>query len=734
MQRYRTVESFDSATICGGRNNGLRQYICRAVIVGLAGLFCLLLPIGLRSAPTKTMAKSTAICVNPVGTNGCQASIQAAINAATNGDTINVAPGTYAEDLNVNKSVSILGANAAGTAGATILFGVDNNATATHIAISADNVTIDGLTIDDANSFGKSAPGANNQGIFIGNVSGAVIRRNVITNSFVDAPTGGTAVYLDANTKGAIIEQNTISNSGNGILFDASGSHDNFTIRKNLFTGNGRGSSSSRAAVRFVSAVSIAAGHKNVISFNSFVGNINGGGINNASGIATSAKNNWWGCNFGPGAIGAGCSAITNAVSANVDANPRLVLRLVPAVAHLAAFGEINVTASLQFNSENADTLAIGSLPDHTPISFNTLLGTVNPANVATTAGKAETIFTAGGTTGEANIAATADGQTVSITLSILCPTTNCSPVGPGISPNALSPPDGQQAGSVLFFNIFSSSTNTSAENTRIGLTNIEPSRTAYVHLFFVDGATGGVADSFVCLTPGQTTSFLASDLDPNLAGYIIAVAVDLQGCPINFNYLIGDEYVKLASGHAANLGAQAVMAVGNLPACNPATVTAILSFDGTQFSAMPRILALDHLPSRADGNDTLLILNRIGGILTAGTVAPGTLFGTLFDDTETGVSFNLAMNAGQFRAVLSNFTLRTNPRPDTLIPAGRSGWMKMWLDDGTSALTALTGVAINFNLNSRVNASAYNQGHNLHALGLTDTVKLTVPIAAPNC
>ena len=39
---------------------------------------------------------------------------------------------------------------------------------------------------------------------------------------------------------------------------------------------------------------------------------------------------------------------------------------------------------------------------------------------------------------------------------------------------------------------------------------------------------------------------------------YIVAVASNLvTGCPVDFNYLIGDAYVKLSSGHAANLAAE---------------------------------------------------------------------------------------------------------------------------------------------------------------------------------
>jgi hypothetical protein len=273
-------------------------------------------------------------------------------------------------------------------------------------------------------------------------------------------------------------------------------------------------------------------------------------------------------------------------------------------------------------------------------------------------------------------------------------------------------------------------------------LTNVETSRPAFVHLFFIDGATGEVSDAFLCLTVGQTTSFLASDLDPNITGYLIAVAVDQQGCPVNFNYLIGDEYVKFTSRHAANLGAEAVTAIGNLPACSAST-TATLLFDGVQYSALPHMLALDSVASRSDGNDLLLLLNRVGGNLASnggngGNAATlGALSGVLFDDQEMGATFSLAAGACQFRAVLSNSTPRTNPRIDTMIPAGRTGWMKLWpglIDSGIGAAVAMTGATINFNLNVRASAKAFNQGHNLHALTLTNTATLIIPVLPPNC
>ena len=303
-------------------------------------------------------------------------------------------------------------------------------------------------------------------------------------------------------------------------------------------------------------------------------------------------------------------------------------------------------------------------------------------------------------------------------------------PLGPGAEWPATSIISSQQAGSVLIYNVYTSAAgNAGSQNTRLSMTNTHLTRAAYVHLFFVDGNSCSVADSFICLTPNQTASFLASDLDPGTTGYVVAVATDRNGCPTPFNYLIGDEYVKFASGHAANLGAEAVsaLAFGNVPVCNGDT--AQLNFDGMSYGLLPRVLAASSLSSRADNNDTLLIVNRIGGSLISGAATINGLFGLLYDDAERGVSFQLPANQCQYRTTLNN-ELRVTPRYEAVIPAGRTGWMKLWsfIDAG------ILGVQINRNANAASNAGAFNQGHNLHKLTLTNTGNVTIPIFPPGC
>ncbi len=314
------------------------------------------------------------------------------------------------------------------------------------------------------------------------------------------------------------------------------------------------------------------------------------------------------------------------------------------------------------------------------------------------------------------------------------CLTVNCPAVGPGLAIPAVSQSSDQKAGSVLVFPFYSSiATNSTRENTRFNLTNIEPTRRVAVHLFFVQDDSAPVADAYVCLTPNQTTSFIASDLDPDIAGYLIAIAVDDRtGCPINFNFLIGDEFVKLNSGHAANLAAVAFSALtGAPPACDGNSVTAEVRFDGISYNAAPRALAVSSIASPVDGNSALLVVDRIGGNLGTGVSTIGQLFGILYDDAEHAYSFERSTTRRQFRAILSsNDFPRTVPRFANVIPAGRTGWMKFWRDDDGGII----GAVINFNPNAMASSSAFNQGHNLHHLTLTTASSFIVPVFPPGC
>jgi hypothetical protein len=325
------------------------------------------------------------------------------------------------------------------------------------------------------------------------------------------------------------------------------------------------------------------------------------------------------------------------------------------------------------------------------------------------------------------------DGLNNAIAMSSKCLKVDCAPAGPGGFFPASSEASDQRPGSVLIYPFYSSSsTALQSENTRINITNTDPSRRVVAHLFFIEGDSSSVADAFLCLTPNQTTSFLTSDLDPNVSGYLVVVAVDERtGCPINFNHLIGDEYVKLSSGHAGNLAAESFAALTGAPLiCTEGATTVDINLDGISYSAAPRALAIDNIPSAADGNSTLLIIDRVGGSLATGVSTIGQIAGLVFDDMERPASFEFSTSRRQFRSVISASFPRTSPRISSIIPAGRAGWMKFWRPtDG-----AIIGCVLNYNQNASTEASAFNQGRNLHKLTLTTEASFSAPVFPPGC
>jgi len=297
----------------------------------------------------------------------------------------------------------------------------------------------------------------------------------------------------------------------------------------------------------------------------------------------------------------------------------------------------------------------------------------------------------------------------------------------------ALSEVADTKEGSILFYQIYTSdAVNSNTQNTRITMTNTSPTEKVTVHLFGVDGASCTVLDSFLCLTPNQTTAFLASDWDPGATGYIMAVAVeDATGLPRVFNELIGDEYVKFTTGHAANLGAEAIAASMMFPAGVDANVTTTtLRFDGLNYNRLPRILGADNIGSPSDGNSTMLVVNRVGGNFSTGGATIGNLTGLLFNDTENSFSFTSNQGGCQMRTILSNAFPRTPTTFTNVIPAGRTGWLKLWAFEDR----ALLGSIIRFNSSAGTSAGAFNQGHNLHHLTLTDAATIVVPVFIPSC
>ncbi|WP_332677523.1 two-partner secretion domain-containing protein, partial [Brevundimonas sp.] len=180
---------------------------------------------------------------------GTAMSINSAIRAARSGAIINVGAGTYGQALDIDKSLSILGAGAGLTIiqpTALLATGVghkyDANMNVSVFVHGASNVILDGLTIDGNNLAG-------NAGVFWSNASGE-LRNSHITNvrPFSGLQTGhGLAVDATAGNTTNLLVSNVLFDNWNKNAIDAvtgqgatnNGGTINLTIQGSTFTGRG---------------------------------------------------------------------------------------------------------------------------------------------------------------------------------------------------------------------------------------------------------------------------------------------------------------------------------------------------------------------------------------------------------------------------------------------------------------------------------------------------------------
>ena len=142
--------------------------------------------------------------------------IQAAINAAVSGSTILVKKGTYAENVVINKMLSLLGENCATTI-------IDGGGTEDSVRIGANNVTISGFTIKNSG-----------QGFYDGIALNHVINCNVHGNIIKDNSFG---ILLSSSDNNSIVENNITANRHHGTgLWDSS--NYNNVSRNNITSNN----------------------------------------------------------------------------------------------------------------------------------------------------------------------------------------------------------------------------------------------------------------------------------------------------------------------------------------------------------------------------------------------------------------------------------------------------------------------------------------------------------------
>jgi parallel beta-helix repeat protein len=190
-----------------------------------------------------------------VGGNGPgnYTTIQDAIHASVNGDTVFVFHGAYNEKIMVNKSISLLGENKDTTV-------INGSGYTDAVYINETGITISGFTIQD-----EGASWIWRRGIFISSSSNNIeIHNNIITKNYIGIDIYDTATDI-------LIYDNVIKNNNNGMYCSGdeyafieiyhnifsdnevgiNGEH-NFSIYENVISNNSVGIANSAGFLNFI--------------------------------------------------------------------------------------------------------------------------------------------------------------------------------------------------------------------------------------------------------------------------------------------------------------------------------------------------------------------------------------------------------------------------------------------------------------------------------------------------
>lgn len=230
--------------------------------VSLISVLVLLVSLTLSSAFTGT-ARASPDTIRVPAEYG---TIQAAIDAATPGDTIMVAPGTYYEHVVINKTLSLVGEDKETTI-------IDGNATGIVVKIAEKNVKFTGFTVRRSGQSPWTA-----SGIFFDFNS---VNSNVSDNIVVDNYHG---IYVEASAGNVISSNNISSNTGIAMIIEFSW---NNTISSNFVSQNEQDN-----------GIDLFDSADNIITDNTFSANGYAGiwlAESNSNIIAANMiSNNWW--------------------------------------------------------------------------------------------------------------------------------------------------------------------------------------------------------------------------------------------------------------------------------------------------------------------------------------------------------------------------------------------------------------------------------------------------------
>ena len=247
-------------------------------LVAFTAAIVTLLVVAVSASATPVSTESLSNNVVPVRTkgvklcvgsgHGCFATVQAAVDAAHDGDTVTIAPGTFAGGITINADIKLIGSGADATiingGGPVLTIGVAD-------APTEPTVTIDGVTITGGVTVGNLSPSmGRGGGVYVPRAAGpstgatvtirnSIIRDNsvapaVATDSGIPCPGGTDCPFASAGGGGIsndgtmTLDHTVVSNNradaASGLSSDAEGggiinrAFGNLTLRHSTVTGN----------------------------------------------------------------------------------------------------------------------------------------------------------------------------------------------------------------------------------------------------------------------------------------------------------------------------------------------------------------------------------------------------------------------------------------------------------------------------------------------------------------
>jgi Clostripain family/Dockerin type I domain/Cohesin domain len=324
-----------------------------------------------RTLYVATTGEDTSNCLT--ATSACR-TIGAAVNKATDGNTIIVANGIFTETITLDKDITLHGADAE----ATIIDG--NQANTVIVVNEGATVTIVGVTIRNGN--GTSGGGLRSLGQ-------TTVKESIITENQTTGSVGGGGIYaagLNLTLISSIVSGNTSSNNGGGILNFAALTLIDSTIHNNTAFLFGGGIDNGGTLSLINSTIS-----NNRASY--------AGGIRNATTTQISGSTIAYNSatNVGSGVLTNGSVQIKNSIVAQ-NATPQRVFQDCFGTLSSAGYNLLGVQADCQgvsngVNNDRAGTLEnplnplLGSLqrnggivPTHAPLPGSPAVDTGSPA------------------------------------------------------------------------------------------------------------------------------------------------------------------------------------------------------------------------------------------------------------------------------------------------------------------------------------------------------------------